>query len=82
MVSISQDNLFGTGRKLKVQATLGGKLDEYVLSFTEPWLFDRRITAGFDLFLRTDDDIRPLTGGDAGLPCVADTRFGKLKRCD
>lgn len=55
MVSISQDNLFGTGRKLKVQATLGGRLDEYVLSFTEPWLFDRRITAGFDIFLRDDE---------------------------
>jgi outer membrane protein insertion porin family len=55
MISISQDNLFGTGRKLKVQATLGGRSEEYVLSFTEPWLFDRRITAGFDVFLRSDD---------------------------
>lgn len=55
MAKISQDNLFGTGRKLSVQGTIGGSSTDFSLSFTEPWLFDRPISAGFDIFSRTYD---------------------------
>lgn len=54
LVRISQDNLFGTGRKLSLQASVGGRADEYIFSFTEPWLFDMPLVAGFDVFYKTD----------------------------
>ncbi|MFH1090299.1 MAG: outer membrane protein assembly factor BamA, partial [Pseudomonadota bacterium] len=53
MVRVSQNNFRGTGQKLSVQATLGGRTTEYDLSFTEPWLFDIPLSAGFDIFRQT-----------------------------
>ena len=52
MVSIRENNLFGTGRKLSLEATVGGSSNEYVLGFTEPWLFDIPLSAGIDIFNR------------------------------
>ena len=49
-VSIYQNNLFGTGKKLKAEATLGGSSTNYTLSFTDPWMFDRPLAGGFDIF--------------------------------
>jgi outer membrane protein insertion porin family len=54
-VSIRENNLFGTGRKLSIEATVGGRSDEYILGFTEPWLFDIPLSAGFDIFNRQID---------------------------
>jgi outer membrane protein insertion porin family len=50
MASISQRNLFGRGQVLSLRAELGGVTNRYTLSFTEPWLFDKPISAGFDIF--------------------------------
>ncbi|MBI5286915.1 MAG: outer membrane protein assembly factor BamA, partial [Deltaproteobacteria bacterium] len=49
-VSISQANLFGTGKKLDLWATLSSLRHRYQLGFTEPWLFDKPISGGFDIF--------------------------------
>ncbi len=48
--SISQRNLFGRGQILNLKAQLGGASTRYTLSFTEPWLFDIPLSAGFDLY--------------------------------
>lgn len=54
LVSVSERNLFGTGRQASVSAQLGSKVTEYDLSATDPWFLDRPITAGFDLYSRRD----------------------------
>ncbi|MBE9532196.1 MAG: outer membrane protein assembly factor BamA [Proteobacteria bacterium] len=48
--SVSQANFMGTGIKLEISATLSDNSNNYVLSLTEPWLFDKPISAGFDLY--------------------------------
>ena len=50
MAEVSQNNLFGRGQQLKVQGILGAISHRARLSFTEPYLFDRPLAAGFDLF--------------------------------
>ena len=50
MVSVTQRNLFGRGQILNLRAELGGKSSMYKLSFTEPWLFDIPLSAGFDIY--------------------------------
>ena len=37
---ISQQNLFGRGQILSLKGSIGGTMNMYELSFTEPWLFD------------------------------------------
>ncbi|MBF0227015.1 MAG: outer membrane protein assembly factor BamA [Desulfobacterales bacterium] len=48
--SISQRNFLGRGQTLQAKAEMGGTTDRYTLSFTEPWLFDTRLSVGFDLY--------------------------------
>ncbi len=69
--SISENNLFGTGRKVKLEATLSSTTKRYDISFTEPWLLDRPISAGFDLF-RLDREYPDFTRYSNG----GDVRFG------
>ena len=67
----------GDGQKLRVRAQFGTKRQDYILSWTEPWLFDRPMSFGFDVYRRNRnflsdvyDEVR--TGGDL--------RFGKRLR--
>lgn len=48
--SISQSNFLGTGLKIDISGTISSKSDRYQLGITEPWLFDKPISTGFDLF--------------------------------
>ncbi|MFP4306620.1 MAG: outer membrane protein assembly factor BamA [Desulfococcaceae bacterium] len=50
MASISQRNLFGLGQILRLRAEVGGITTRFTLGFTEPWLFDVPLSAGFDLY--------------------------------
>ncbi|UCD31441.1 MAG: outer membrane protein assembly factor BamA [Desulfobacterales bacterium] len=50
MASISQKNLFGRAQILELKGEIGGTTTRYSLSFTEPWLFDIPLSAGFDLY--------------------------------
>ncbi|UCH00865.1 MAG: outer membrane protein assembly factor BamA [Deltaproteobacteria bacterium] len=50
MLEISQRNLFGLGQSLSAKASISSLSTRYTLSFTEPWLFDRPLTAGIDLY--------------------------------
>ena len=48
--SVSQKNLFGRGQILELKASVGGESTRYMLSFTEPWLFDIPLSSGIDLY--------------------------------
>ncbi|MDR2200316.1 MAG: outer membrane protein assembly factor BamA [Deltaproteobacteria bacterium] len=49
-VSVTQDNLFGYGRRISLQANVGGEYRLYNLSFTDPWVGDIPLLLGFDVF--------------------------------
>lgn len=48
--SISQSNFMGTGLKLDLSGTKSGSSSRYVFGITEPWLFDKPLSAGIDLY--------------------------------
>ncbi len=50
MFSITERNIFGKGQILQAKAELGGRTDTFSFSFTEPWLFDIPLSAGFDVY--------------------------------
>jgi outer membrane protein insertion porin family len=50
--SFSTANFLGLGETFQVSAQTGKRTKNYQIAITEPYLFDRPITAGFDLFKR------------------------------
>lgn len=78
--SVAQRNLFGRGQIVNVKAELGSRTTRFTLGFTEPWLFDIPLTAGFRLFnWETEFDAykRDSRGGSItlGYPVFRDTRL-------
>ena len=76
---VSQDNLFGRGQRLALQAQVSGLRQLFSLSFWEPYFFDSRVTFGFDLYnsLRAFESFnRNATGGSLtwGYPLLDDDR--------
>jgi outer membrane protein insertion porin family len=49
-LDISQNNFLGRGWQLGLRIRAGANTQQGQISFTEPWLFDRPLSAGFDLF--------------------------------
>jgi len=49
-LDISQNNFLGRGWQLSLRLRAGANSQQGIISFTEPWLFDRPLSAGFDLF--------------------------------
>lgn len=49
-IDLAQRNFLGRGWEAAIRLRLGGRSQQGVISFTEPWLFDRPLSAGFDLF--------------------------------
>jgi len=47
---VAERNLFGKGQILSLKAELSGSSNKFTLGFTEPWLFDIPLSAGFDLY--------------------------------
>lgn len=45
----------GAGQDLRFRASWGTIRKDYLLSFTEPWIFNRPISFGFDAFYNTHD---------------------------
>ncbi len=48
--NVSQENFFGTGRKIYLDAALSSVTQEYRLTFIEPYIFDLNLGAGFSIF--------------------------------
>ena len=46
-------NFLGRGESLTVSLQAGDRAQNYQLAFTEPFLFDRNITGGFDIYKRS-----------------------------
>ena len=49
-VDLSQRNFLGKGWEVFLRIRAGGTTQQGTIGFTEPWLFDRPLAAGFDLF--------------------------------
>ncbi len=54
--SIREKNFMGKGQDLRFGATVSGRTQQYDISFTEPYLFDRDLAGGVDLFRTTTDN--------------------------
>jgi outer membrane protein insertion porin family len=49
-LDISQNNFLGRGWQVSLRLRAGADSQQGIISFTEPWLFERPLSAGFDLF--------------------------------
>lgn len=49
-IELSHPNIFGRGQRVYTKFEIGGRLANVQFGFTEPWLFDTRTTAGFDIY--------------------------------
>ena len=49
-IGISEGNFLGKGQDVKLKFTLSERADEIDASFTEPYLFEKNMAAGIDLF--------------------------------
>ncbi|MFP4281478.1 MAG: outer membrane protein assembly factor BamA [Opitutales bacterium] len=47
--------LQGDGQKFRLRGSIGSRSNEVVLYFEEPWIFERRIAGGFELYRRESD---------------------------
>lgn len=56
-IRLAERNLLGRGQSVVANFTISGRRQDIQLSFTEPYLFDRELAAGFDLF-RTETDFQ------------------------
>ena len=69
-LDLSQRNFLGKGWETTIRIRAGAKLQQGTISFTEPWLFDRPLSAGFDVFNNRqvfDDYNQNSLGGDLRL---------------
>ena len=59
-------NFLGKGETLTLSLQAGSRTQNYQLAFTEPYLFDRPITGGFDLYKREIKYYNQFTQASAG----------------
>ncbi len=45
----------GAGQKARIRAQFGARRQDYIISFTEPWFMNKRLSMGFDLFYNEAD---------------------------
>ena len=72
-INYSTNNFLGLGETLSVQASLGAYQRDVVFGFTEPYLFDRPIQSGFNVYVRKTNynqarQYAILTGQNLNLP--------------
>ncbi|HUF24100.1 MAG TPA: outer membrane protein assembly factor BamA [Vicinamibacterales bacterium] len=65
-LSFQTANFMGRGETLSISLQQGSRAKNYQIAFTEPYLFDRPITAGVDIFVREIRYIGQFTQGSAG----------------
>jgi outer membrane protein insertion porin family len=54
-VSVSDSNFMGRGEAVRLAVNEGQRARGVTFSFTEPYIFDQRMSGGFDLFARKSD---------------------------
>lgn len=70
MAEITQPNLFGRGQELSISAQLGSETRRYIVRFTEPYVFDTRLSGSINAFnwmYEYEDFVRDTTGGEIRL---------------
>jgi outer membrane protein insertion porin family len=65
-LSFQTSNFLGRGETFSVTAQQGNRARNYQLAFTEPFLFDRPITAGIDVYVREIRYINQFTQAAVG----------------
>jgi outer membrane protein insertion porin family len=65
-LSFQTANFLGRGESLTVSLQGGSRAQNYQVAFTEPFLFDRNITGGVDVFKRQLNYINQFTQASAG----------------
>jgi outer membrane protein insertion porin family len=65
-LSFQTANFMGRGETLTLAAQQGSRAKNYQIAFTEPFLFDRPITGGIDLFIRELRYINQFTQASSG----------------
>jgi len=83
--SFATSNFLGAGETLQLSAQSGRRTKNYQFAVTEPYLFDRPITAGFDLFSRkityeTFQNVVGFTQESNGLSLVFGLPVGRFSR--
>jgi len=80
-LSFSTSNFMGRGETLTLSLQAGSRAENYSLGFTEPFLFDRNITGGTDVYRRTiryyNQFTQQATGGNitTGFPLAGFSRM-------
>jgi outer membrane protein insertion porin family len=80
-LSFQTSNFLGRGEALTVSLQVGSRSEQYQVAFTEPFLFDRNITGGIDVYKRTlryiDQFTQSATGGNltTGWPLAGFSRM-------
>ena len=70
-------NFLGRGESLSVSLQNGERIKNYVLGFTEPYLFGKPITAGFNVFRRDIRFINQFTQSSIGATTSLGMRAGR-----
>ena len=65
-LSFQTSNFLGRGETFSMSAQQGDRAKNYQIAFTEPFLFDRPITAGVDVFIREIRYINQFTQASTG----------------
>jgi outer membrane protein insertion porin family len=79
-LSFQTSNFLGRGETFTISAQQGNRARNYQLAFTEPFLFDRPMTVGVDLFIREIRWIGQFTQASAGGNVVYGFRTGNFSR--
>jgi len=80
-LSFQTSNFLGRGESLTLSLQAGSRSENYQIGFTEPFLFDRNITGGVDVYRRTlryvDQFTQQATGGNVttGFPLAGFSRM-------
>lgn len=80
-LAFQTSNFLGRGEALTLSLQVGSRAENYQLSFTEPFLFDRNITGGANVYRRTlryiDQFTQQATGGEltTGFPLAGFSRM-------
>ncbi|MBY0494414.1 MAG: outer membrane protein assembly factor BamA [Cyanobacteria bacterium] len=80
-LSFQTSNFLGRGEALTISLQAGSRSENYQIAFTEPFLFDRNITGGVDVYKRTlryiDQFTQESTGGNltSGFPLAGFSRM-------
>lgn len=85
MFSYGSGNFRGLGQTFEIDATFSSRSTRFNLSFTEPWLFDRKIRGSANIFrwdLDYDDYTRERLGGEISISSLMgwdEYTWGSLK---